>query len=165
MTDDIVKLIIDMHETMNEADGIGLAATQVGRLERVITVNLSEIEELKEIPPFTLINPEIAVANGSVVAPEGCLSIPEVRDEVERNETITVNFLDTNMEPCSLDAAGMIARVILHEIDHLDGILFLDHVDKEKKKMHKEQLKLISKGEVEVTYPVILEAPAAKVKA
>jgi peptide deformylase len=165
MTDDIVKLIIDMHETMNEADGIGLAATQVGRLERIITVNVSEIEELKEIPPFTLINPEIAVANGSVVAPEGCLSIPEVRDEVERNETITVNFLDTNMEPCSLDAAGMIARVILHEIDHLDGILFLDHVDKEKKKMHKDQLKLISKGEVEVTYPVILEAPAAKVKA
>ena len=165
MTDDLVKLIVDMHETMNEADGIGLAATQVGRLERIIVVNVSEIEELKEIPPFTLINPEVVVADGVIVAPEGCLSVPEVRDEVERNETITVNFLDTNMEPCSLDAAGMVARVILHEIDHLDGILFLDHVDKEKKKLHKDQLKLISKGEVEVTYPVILEAPAAKVKA
>lgn len=155
VTDDLVTLVMDMFETMHAANGIGLAANQVGRLERVIVVDISDLEETKHIKPLTLINPVILSQNGKWRMEEGCLSIPELRGEVERAETIRVRFRDTNFAEQEIEAGGLLARVILHELDHLNGVLFIDHVSKEKKKELKEGLNKIKKGEVEVPYPVI----------
>ncbi|HTK81961.1 MAG TPA: peptide deformylase [Bacteroidota bacterium] len=155
VTDEIVKLIMDMYETMHAANGIGLAATQVGSLHRVIVIDISDLEETKDIKPLTLINPEVRSQDGAWVVEEGCLSIPNLRDEVERAEIIHVRYKDTNFKDVELDAAGLLGRVILHEIDHLNGVLFIDHLSEEKKKTHTEELKQIQRGEMEVSYPVV----------
>ncbi len=155
ITHDTIRLIMDMFETMRKANGIGLAATQVGALERVITIDVSESEGCEDIKPFVLINPEVLSENDSCVMEEGCLSIPNVRDEVERAERITVAFRDTGFTECRLEASGLLARVILHEIDHLDGKLFTDRLTTDRKKTHADELKQIQKGEVESDYPVI----------
>ncbi|MFI5253806.1 MAG: peptide deformylase [Bacteroidota bacterium] len=155
VNDEIIKLIIDMFETMHKAQGIGLAATQVGSLDRVIVIDVSDLEDMKHIKPLTLINPEVVNGIGKVSLEEGCLSIPDIRDEVDRDEKIVVRFRDTNFKETELEADGVLARVILHEIDHLNGVLFLDYLPKEKLKLHKDKLKQIQHGEIEVSYPVI----------
>ena len=155
VTDEIVKLIMDMHETMHLAGGIGLAANQVGSLHRVIIIDLSEMEEMKDFKPLTLINPEVISYEGLWSMEEGCLSIPDVRDDVERAETIKVKFKDARMNDVELEAGGIFGRVILHEIDHLNGVLFIDHLTAAKKKLHKEKLKLIQHGEMDVAYPIV----------
>jgi peptide deformylase len=158
VTNDTIRLIMDMFETMRKANGIGLASTQVGSLERLIVIDVSESEGCEEIKPFVLINPEVLSETDSCVMEEGCLSIPNVREEVERAERITVRFRNTNFEEAELDASGLVARVILHEIDHLNGKLFVDHLTGEKKKVHSDELKMIQRGEVESDYPVITAA-------
>ncbi len=155
MSDELVKLIIDMHETMQKSQGIGLAANQVGSLQRVIVIDLSGIEELKDFKPMTLLNPEVISQEGALTMEEGCLSIPDVRDDVERAEVIKVKFQDTNLEEVEIEAGGLIARVILHEIDHLNGVLFIDHLSKEKQKLHKDEMKRIQQGEIQAEYPVV----------
>ena len=107
VTDEIVKLVMDMFETMHAANGIGLAATQVGSLHRVIVVDISDVEETKGVKPFTLINPELVSEEGAWVVEEGCLSIPNVRDEVERAETLRVRFKDANFKDVELEAGGL----------------------------------------------------------
>lgn len=161
VSDSVVKLVIDMHETMHNAQGIGLAANQVGRKERVLVVDVSEVEEYKDVPPLTLINPEILSGEGRVSVEEGCLSIPDIRGEVDRDAGIVLRYRDTNFMERELEARGLVARVILHEIDHLNGILFLDHLPKEEQKVHKEALKQIRRGEVDVDYPIISVADKA----
>ncbi len=168
--EETVKLVMDMFDTMHAAGGIGLAANQIGKPRRVITVDISDIEETKEPkteeekirfkshPPIALINPEIIHSEGIWTMEEGCLSIPEVRDMVERAEKIKVRYKDTSFRTVELEADGLFARVILHEIDHLNGILFLDHVPTEGRKVHKVQLKKIQRGEIETAYPVITAA-------
>ncbi len=170
--DELIKLVLDMFDTMHAADGIGLAANQVGELKRVIVADLSDVEETKEPnteeekirfknhPPIALIDPEIISLEGTWTMEEGCLSIPAVRDSVERAERIKVRYKDTNLRPTQLDADGLLARVILHEIDHINGVLFLDHLSAQKRKVHKEQLKKIQRGEIDVAYPVITAASA-----
>ena len=155
VTDEIVKLVMDMFETMHAANGIGLAATQVGSLHRVIVVDISDVEETKGVKPFTLINPELVSEEGAWVVEEGCLSIPNVRDEVERAETLRVRFKDANFKDVELEAGGLLGRVILHEIDHLNGVLFIDHLSAQKKKTHTEMLRQIQRAEMEVNYPVV----------
>ena len=162
-----VKLIHDMFETMHKANGIGLAATQVGDLRRVIVVDVTEAEDEPaegEVPAeprvrvpqaFAFINPEVIASSGSLMMEEGCLSIPEVRAEVERAETIRVRYLDENFMSRELEASGILARVILHEIDHLDGVLFIDRISSPKRALLKAQLRSIRKGDVEVSYPVM----------
>jgi peptide deformylase len=162
----VIKLIMDMFDTMHAANGIGLAANQVGKLHRIIVIDISDIEEkedsdpeqsrrFKPHPPIALINPEVLSTDGRWSMEEGCLSIPGVRDEVERVENITVRYKDTNFRDVELQADGLLARVILHEIDHLNGELFIDHLSPPKRKEHREQLKKIQKGEFEVEYPVV----------
>ena len=163
----LLKLIMDMFDTMHGASGIGLAANQIGKLRRVIVVDLSDVEEPKESeepaettgfknhPPIALINPEIVSSEGLWSMEEGCLSIPGVRDMVDRPERIRIRYKDTNFRDVELEADELLARVILHEIDHLDGILFLDHLSAPKKKIHREQLKGIQRGEIDVAYPTI----------
>jgi len=161
ISDDVIQLIMDMFETMHKASGIGLAATQVGRLERVVVIDVSDIEDLKHIPPLTLVNPEIVSTSGSVSMEEGCLSIPEVRNEVDRSQIITVRYKDTNFDDSELEAGGLLARVILHEIDHLNGVLFIDHISTEQRHAHAEELKKIQRGEMEVNYPVVTAVDVA----
>lgn len=166
----LITLVYDMTETMQRAHGIGLAANQVGELRRVIVIDLSaveraETEEDEEEPvepqPFgerktmVLINPEVLKPAGSVVMEEGCLSIPDVRADVARPETIQVKFLDVNMKEVVQEAQGLLARVILHELDHLNGVLFLDHLTKTKRALLKPAVRKIQKGEVDTSYPVI----------
>ena len=150
-----VKLIVDMFETMRKSNGIGLAATQVGNLSRVIVIDLSDMEEMKDTKPLALINPQVIDQSGTWVMEEGCLSIPDIRDDVERAESIKVRYKDASFNDVEMHVGGLIGRVILHEIDHLNGVLFIDHLSPEKKKLHAEQLKQIQRGEMEVNYPVI----------
>jgi peptide deformylase len=151
----VVELIMNMFETMRKAGGIGLAATQVGELHRVITIDLSEMEDHHDQKPLVLINPTIVAGDGNWKMEEGCLSIPDVRDEVERAEHIRIRYKDTNFKDVELEADRMLTRVILHEIDHLNGVLFVDHLSPERLKAHEEELKKIERGEMEVDYPVV----------
>ena len=155
LSDEIVRLVMDMFETMHNASGIGLAATQVGSTQRVIVLDISDMEETKDLAPMVIINPEIVSREGAWVMEEGCLSIPEVRDDVERAENIRLRFKDGQFREIEIDANGLLARVLLHEIDHLDGILFIDHLPKSRRKLHIKALKDIECGEVEVAYPVV----------
>lgn len=117
-------LVADMLETMYFAPGIGLAATQVNNLRRVVVIDVSEDRE----QPLAFINPEIVASSGSQICEEGCLSVPEVYAEVERAERITVRALDSEGEIFQMDADGLLAVCIQHEIDHLDGKLFVDYL-------------------------------------
>lgn len=119
VTKRIVRLLQDMEETMYAADGIGLAAPQVGVSERLIVVDVGD-------GPVHLVNPVLASGEGSSVDREGCLSIPGVSGYVERYERVVVTGLDAKGRPRRIQADGLFARALQHEIDHLDGILFID---------------------------------------
>jgi len=165
----VIKLIYDMVETMHSANGMGLAANQVGNLHRVVTIDISEVDEDErkksndqmrttspELPrKLVMINPEILEREGSWRMEEGCLSIPDVHGGVERTEKIRVKFRDPNFEQKELVADGLLARVMLHEIDHLDGVLFTELLNPEEKAIVKEDLKRIKAGIVETSYPTV----------
>jgi peptide deformylase len=130
--EDVRKLVADMFETMYEAPGVGLAAIQVGVPKRVVTIDATRGEEEKQ--PIALINPEIVwVSEEKIAHEEGCLSIPEYLDEVERPERVKVRFLDLEGRAHELEADGLLARVVQHEIDHINGVLFIDHLSKLKR--------------------------------
>jgi peptide deformylase len=122
--DRIRALIRDMFETMYAAEGIGLAATQVGVAKRVIVLDVSPVDEA--ISPMAVVNPEIVSREGSVAGIEGCLSVPGVQGEVCRAETVDVRGVDEQGNPLRIRAAGILSRALQHEIDHLDGILFIE---------------------------------------
>lgn len=121
ITDDIRRLIDDMFETMYAAKGIGLAAPQVGRTERLAVIDVDDA-------PFAIINPTIVLAEGSVKGEEGCLSIPEVYGDVERSARVIVRGLDRDGAPIEVEGTELLARCLQHEIDHLDGKLFIDYL-------------------------------------
>jgi peptide deformylase len=121
MTDELRRLIADMFDTMHHARGIGLAAPQVGRTERLAIV---EVEDNR----LVLINPEIVERAGRAKGEEGCLSIPDVYADVERPKTVTVRALDEAFQPYEIEATDLLARCLQHEIDHLDGKLFVDYL-------------------------------------
>jgi peptide deformylase len=128
VTDELRKLIADMFETMYAAEGIGLAAPQVGRSERVAVVDV-------EGKKFTLINPEIVTTNGSPdKAEEGCLSIPDIYGDVERPAEVTIRATDENGNQYDASANELLGRCFQHEIDHLDGKLFIDYLSPLKRK-------------------------------
>lgn len=158
-SDSLQKLIGDMFETMYNSSGVGLAAPQIGRLLRFFVMDADAItEELEEpdIGPMVFINPEIISTGGEKVKmEEGCLSIPEVRDEVKRPEKITVKYLDSNFNEHEDSFDGWLSRIIQHETDHLDGVLFLDYLSAFKRTMHRSALKKIDSGEMETDYPLV----------
>ncbi|GAB4350643.1 MAG: peptide deformylase [Immundisolibacter sp.] len=135
---DLRRLAADMAETMYAAKGIGLAATQVGVPKRVLVMDLSaEHTEL-----MTLINPQIVARDGVQVCEEGCLSVPEVFEPVERAERVVVTYLDLDGEVCRLEADGLLAVCVQHEIDHLDGKLFVDYLSRLKQdRLRKKAIK------------------------
>ena len=126
VTDDIRTLIDDMFETMRAARGIGLAAPQVGRSERVAIVDVGKTREERQ--PIVLVNPEIVSQEGKSRGEEGCLSIPEIYGEVDRAATVVVRALDRDGVPFEIAATDLLARCVQHEIDHLHGRLFVDHL-------------------------------------
>jgi peptide deformylase len=144
-----------MMETMHEAGGIGLAANQVGVLHRMIVVDVSDMDDDPGIPPTVMLNPVVARGEGEWAVEEGCLSIPELRDEVARPERIIVQYRDIDFEPRELTLTGMPGRVVQHEIDHLDGVLFVDHLGAVRRKLLRGRLNKIRRGEVETRYPVV----------
>ena len=124
--DKVRELVRDMLETMRAASGVGLAAPQIGVGRRVIVVDVSPAEQ--ESLPVALVNPEIAERGGPVEGMEGCLSVPGVEGLVPRAESVLVRGLDLQGQPVRIRATGFLARALLHEIDHLDGILFIDRI-------------------------------------
>lgn len=130
--DGVRKLAEDMLETMYAAPGIGLAAVQVGEMNRLITIDVSRDEDVKE--PRVFVNPEILWKSEDLsVYEEGCLSIPDYYEEVERPARIRVRYTNLAGEPEEIEADGLLATCLQHEIDHLDGVLFIDHISKLKR--------------------------------
>jgi len=136
VTDAIRKLIADMAETMYEAPGIGLAATQVDVYKRVVVIDVSEDKS----GLLALINPEIIARSGEQVCEEGCLSVPGIYDKVSRSEKVTVRALNQKGESFDLDAEGLLAVCIQHEIDHLDGKVFVEYLSQLKQTRIKGKL-------------------------
>ncbi len=130
------KVIDDMFETMYEAPGIGLAATQVNFHQRLIVIDISE----EHNQPLVFINPEILEKEGVEEMDEGCLSVPGIYEKVQRAEKVKVRALDRNGEPFELQADGLLAVCIQHEIDHLDGKLFVDYLSNLKRQRIKKKL-------------------------
>ncbi|MBN2695152.1 peptide deformylase [bacterium] len=142
ITEELKKFLEDFTETMYERDGVGLAAPQVGVLKRVVVIDINAGDDSKERNPVIYINPEIVSADGYVEFEEGCLSVPKIYEKVIRRETVVVKAYDINMREFITEADGMLAIALQHEIDHLNGKLFIDYISKLKyqritKKMEK----------------------------
>ena len=152
---EIIELNTNMFDTMRNANGIGLAANQVGADRSIFIVDISNLEEYEETKPLVFINPRIVKrSEEQTVFEEGCLSIPDIRGDVERPEAITIEYLDADFKEQSIDADNLLARVIQHEYDHLLGILFTDLVDDEMKKRFKKPLHRIRKRKIDIAYPI-----------
>ena len=136
---EIVDLARDMVETMYRAPGVGLAAPQVNRGIRLITVDLSVGENKDEL--FILINPEIVEESGKITAEEGCLSVPGIYEKLERPERVVVKGYDLNGREITIEASDLLARAFAHEIDHLEGKLFIDRLSPLKKSLIKNRIK------------------------
>jgi peptide deformylase len=137
--DEIRRLVDDMVESMYAADGIGLAAIQVGVPKRVLVMDLDQKDGKKN--PRAYINPKILWASEEMATfEEGCLSVPEIWDEVERPAKIRTEYLDRDGKRHELEAEGLLATCLQHEMDHLEGILFLDHLSKLKRSMALKKL-------------------------
>jgi peptide deformylase len=132
LTDDVRRLIEDMFDTMYAEEGVGLAAPQVGVAQRIIVVDARE----GDAQPFALINPEVTTFSDDLDrAEEGCLSLPGLREIVERPWGVRVSGLDRDGTRVELEAEGLLARILQHEIDHINGILFIDRVSALKRKL------------------------------
>ncbi len=134
---ELQKLIDDMIETMYAAPGVGLAAPQVGHSLRLAVFDSSVKEEEGRLT--VLINPEVIEKNGEVIMKEGCLSVPELEAEIKRAERVKVVGSDRYFNPITIEATGFLARVIQHEMDHLDGILLLDRISLLKRNIYKRR--------------------------
>ena len=153
------ELIDNMFETMYNAEGIGLAAPQVGLDDRIFVVDLAPLadEDNPEYKEFkkVFINARILNRSGEMTTyEEGCLSIPGINESVPREDTIEIEYLDENLEPHRETFTGFTARVIQHEYDHVDGILFTDHISAIRKRLIKSKLAGMSKGKVSCHYRV-----------
>ena len=141
----IVKFLKDMNDTMLAARGLGLAANQVGETVRAFTIDLTHFDVLAE--PKIIINPEIMDEKGLITGEEGCLSFPGLYQMIERPEKIAIKAIDLDGKEYFYEAEGLIARIILHEIDHLDGILFIDKLTPAERKLINRKLSKIKAGE------------------
>ncbi len=150
---ELQQFIDDMFETMYAASGIGLAAMQVGDLRSLVVIDLTDRDERYEASesegekhdPICLINPKIIRSEGTESYEEGCLSLPEVRATITRLEKVTISAQDRNGEPFELEADGLLAICIQHELDHLQGKLFIDHLSKLKQERLKKKMKKLAK--------------------
>jgi peptide deformylase len=144
---DLRDLARDLAETMLAVPGAGLAAPQVGVFQRLIVVAAAENNEEFDDRVLILANPQIKRAEGEQVYDEGCLSVQDLQDKVKRAAEVTVAFQDLEGQPRELPADGRRAVILQHEIDHLDGILFLDHLSRLKREMYKRRIRKLRKEE------------------
>ena len=153
ITPEIKKLIEDMFETMHANHGVGLAAQQIGKALQLTVIDVREAKdrpstlelkgkpaEVDEIMPLVLINPEIKLHGEPVEGGEGCLSFPQIYSEVSRPEFVEVEAFDKNLKPIKFRAGGLLSRAVQHEVDHLNGILFIDRMATTKKRELKPEL-------------------------
>jgi peptide deformylase len=158
--DDVRRLAIDMFETMEKNEGLGLAGVQVGVLRRIVVLDLPNGDAMDDVGkgderpsnPIVMINPKIVkLGDGRRTHEEGCLSMPEVRIDIERPSTLTVEFLDRDGKPVTLEAGGLLATAIQHEVDHLDGRLIIDFLSKLRRDMVIRKFKKLAKsGDLDV---------------
>ena len=157
------ELISNMWETMYAAKGVGLAAPQIGLSIRLFVIDATPFFDDENMDDFELnsiknfkkvfINPKITRQNGSLWEfNEGCLSIPEIREDVSRRSKIIIEYFDENFQFHRLELSGLAARVVQHEYDHIEGILFTDHISSLKKRLIKRKLNNISSGSIKVDY-------------
>src|SRR5690625_709091 len=146
-SDELQELIDDMFETMYNAAGVGLAAPQIGQKLQLFVMDadpMTEDSDQLDLGPMVMINPEIVSTGGELVGyEEGCLSIPEVRDEVKRPERVELKWLNREFEERQQEFTGWVSRVIQHEYDHLQGKLFLDHLSAFRRRLHRKKLSTI----------------------
>ncbi len=135
----IEELALNMVQTMYAAPGIGLAAPQVNESKRLITVDLSAGEDSQNL--IILINPELISQEGKLISEEGCLSVPDINEKVARPSRIIIRCIDLKGNEKTVEAEGLLARVLCHEIDHINGKLFIDHLSLLKKSLIKKKLK------------------------
>lgn len=158
ITPEIEKLVKEMFETMYAARGVGLAAQQIGKALQLCVIDVSEVEDrpstlevnnqeadVKAFMPLTLINPEIKPLGKEVAGAEGCLSFPEMYAEITRQESVEVTALNAKGQEMHFRAGGLLARAIQHEVDHLNGILFIDRMEKPDKEELKLRLEALQK--------------------
>ena len=151
---DVKKLAAQMFDTMYNANGVGLAAPQIGKSIRMFIVDTEAMEDEEDVGvKKVFINPEIIEEFGEDwIFNEGCLSIPDVREDVERAEGIVIRYFDEDWKEHEEEIDGMLARVIQHEYDHIEGILFTDHITPFRKRLIKGKLSNISKGRINCNY-------------
>lgn len=155
VSDELIKKIKDMFDTMHNARGIGLAANQVGFRDSLFIIDLKGVEGYEKVKPVAMINPKILLhSDEKVIAEEGCLSLPSLAAEVERSKSVKVRYLDSDENEKEIEVDDLFARVILHEYDHLIGKMIPDRVADEVKKRLADDLELIKNREVEVEYPI-----------
>jgi peptide deformylase len=143
--DNVKRLIEDMVETMHAAPGVGLAANQVGVSLQLAVIDLSgQEDETRRHPLLVLINPEMLSLEGSVTEEEGCLSIPDYAETVKRAAKVKVRALDRSGKPFELEAQGLLAKALQHELDHLNGLLFIDRLSPLKKNIFKRRYRKTS---------------------
>ena len=170
---ELKKLINDMWETMYNANGVGIAAPQIGKSIRLFVIDASPFSEDKEISDDEIstlknfkkvfINPEIIHETGDEWNfMEGCLSIPNIREDIKRKEKITIKYYNESFEEIVLDLQGLAARVVQHEYDHIEGVLFIDKLSSLKKKLLKGKLNDISRGKIKTEYK--MRYPQGKIK-
>lgn len=170
---ELKKLINDMWETMYNANGVGIAAPQIGKSIRLFVIDASPFSEDKEISDDEIstlknfkkvfINPQIIDETGDEWNfMEGCLSIPNIREDIKRKEKITIKYYNESFEEIELDLEGLAARVVQHEYDHIEGVLFIDKLSSLKKKLLKGKLNDISKGKIKTEYK--MRYPQGKIK-
>ena len=144
--DTVRELIADMRETMHAYNGVGLAANQVGVLQRVLVVDIPVDEGTRA--RYALINPELDQRTGAESGEEGCLSIPGLYEDVRRSQRVRVRALDEHGRPIEFVAEGYLARALQHEVDHLDGVLFVDRLSFLKRRFLRQPLEAIARGEL-----------------
>jgi peptide deformylase len=150
INDRILKLAADMAETMYRAPGIGLAANQVAQLLRMIVIDVNYAyadPQHKKRQPLFIINPRICLAEGSAVREEGCLSVPDFGVEIKRAAQVQVKGLDLEGKPLTIEAEGLTARALQHEIDHLNGTTVLEYASALKRNLYRRKLKKIARGD------------------
>lgn len=151
------QLVADMFETMYASDGVGLAAPQIGRNDRIVVIDASPVaENFPECDGWkkALINPEIEILDGDMVSrSEGCLSLPGLSEDVKRVEHIRLRWLDEDFQPREEEISGFLARIVQHECDHLEGALYVDHLSPLRKQFIRGKLRNIIDGKTRCGYP------------
>jgi len=155
VNDEIIRKIKNMFDTMRNANGVGLAANQVGYRESIFVIDLEGVDGYEKFKPVVMINPKIVLqSDEKILREEGCLSLPHLRADVLRPEIIKLKYIDTDENEIEIEADDFFARVIQHEYDHLIGKMIPDRVTDDVKKKLSNELTTIMNREVEIEYPI-----------